>query len=207
MNIPDVHPQEAIEWSVASRVAPEETESGDVHVVSQWEGGALVAVIDGLGHGPLAKDAAQQAATVLKSRAREPLVALVNLCHQAIRATRGAVMTLVAFDSREDTATALGVGNVEAVMARADPQAQPPRESIVLRAGVVGYQLPALQTTVFPIAAGDVVVFATDGVWDDFAESLRFDEALPTLVERILAQSYRGTDDGLVLACKYTGAR
>lgn len=207
MNVTDAHRPPAIEWCVASRAAPEEAESGDLHLVSQWEGGALVAVIDGLGHGPQATVAARQAAEVLEGRAREPLVALMNHCHGAIRETRGAVMTLVAFDSRDEPATALGVGNVEAVLFRAHRQVQPPRELILLRAGVVGYQLPALQTSVFPIVAGDVTVFATDGVLEDFAERVHPGEALPTLVERILERDFRGTDDGLVLACKYTGAR
>ena len=207
MNATAVNRPQVIEWCTASRVAPAETESGDLHLVSQWDGGALVAVIDGLGHGPQAKVAARQAADVLAARAREPLVALVQHCHDAMRETRGAAMTLVAFDSRADTATALGVGNVEAVVVRADGQAQPARESILLRAGVVGYQLPALHPAVVSIAVGDVVVFATDGVRDDFAESVNWGEALPTLVERILERSFRGTDDALVLACKYTGDR
>ncbi len=66
MNGTDAHRPPAIEWCVASRAAPEEAESGDLHLVSQWEGGALLAVIDGLGHGSQARVATRQAAEVLR---------------------------------------------------------------------------------------------------------------------------------------------
>jgi hypothetical protein len=160
MNAAAVDPIQVIDWSVASRVAPTEIEAGDLHLVSQWEGGALVAVIDGLGHGP-ERFAAWQAAEVLESRACEPLVAWVNHSHEAI----------------------------------------------LLRSGVVAYQLPALHPVMVPMAVGDEVGFATDGGREDFSERVTPGETLTMLVERIPEQSFRGTDDGLVLAGKYTGAR
>ena len=41
----------AIEWSVASRALPGQSVSGDLHVVVPTADGALIGVIDGLGHG------------------------------------------------------------------------------------------------------------------------------------------------------------
>jgi phosphoserine phosphatase RsbX len=91
---------------------------------------------------------------------------------------------------------------VEMVLVRADLAARPARESALLRNGVVGYRLPPLQAGVLDVAPGDVVVFATDGVREDFGDGVTTTEALPRLVDRILAQKFRGTDDALVLACK-----
>ena len=51
-----------IEWGVASRALPGETRSGDLHVVESFAGGALVAAVDGLGHGEEAADAADRVA-------------------------------------------------------------------------------------------------------------------------------------------------
>jgi hypothetical protein len=197
--------QHAIEWSVASRALPGQAVSGDLHAVVSSGNGAVVAVVDGLGHGDEATAAARAAVDVLERHPGEAVVALVQHCHQALLRTRGVVMTIVAFRTESDTVEAIGIGNVETMIFRADPQARPQRESVLLRGGVVGYQLPRLYASVLPIAAGDLVVFTTDGVREDFAELLNPAEPLPQLVDRIINQKFRGTDDGLVLACKYLG--
>lgn len=191
-----------LEWCVVSQALPGEAVSGDLHVVAAAADGTLLAVIDGLGHGDEATLAARQAARVLTADPGAAVITLVRQCHEALRATRGAAMTLVSIDRRAGTATALGIGNVEAVVVRADPQARPARESVLLRNGVVGYQLPTLQVSVLPIGPGDLVVFATDGVREDFGDRLDAAEPLSRLVERIQAQKFRGTDDALVLGCR-----
>lgn len=195
----------AVEWSVASRAAPGETVAGDLYVVTTWEGGALVGVVDGLGHGDEARVAALAAVEELEARAREPVVALVQHCHRALRETRGVVMTLLSFNTHDQTVTSLGIGNVETTMIRFNGGGKPRRESVLLRGGVVGYQLPALQASVWPVEMGDLAVFATDGVREDFSDLINVTEPLPRLVERIIELKFRGADDALVLACKYTG--
>ena len=197
--------QQAIEWSVSSRALPGQVVSGDLHVVVSWSEGVLVGVVDGLGHGDEATAAARITVAVLEQHAGEPLVPLVRHCHRALQRTRGVVMTLVTLEPRTDTLTALGIGNVETIVYRANPDARPRRESVLLRGGVVGYQLPALHVSVLPIAPGDLVVFGTDGVREDFCELINPADPPARLVERIMAKKFRGTDDGLVLACKYVG--
>jgi len=60
--------KDAIEWSVASRARPGEAVSGDLHVVVPTRDGALLGVIDGLGHGEEATAAARMAAIVLEQQ-------------------------------------------------------------------------------------------------------------------------------------------
>lgn len=200
-----VHRESGVEWSVVSQPLAGESVSGDLHVVARAPDGVLLAVIDGLGHGDEATLASRKAVDVLSSRSGDPVTALVRQCHDALRNTRGAAMTVVAVDYRARTATCLGIGNVEAVLVRADPQAQPARETVLLRGGVVGYQLPTLQPSVHVIAPDDVLVFATDGVREGFGDHLSAREPLAQLVGRVLAENARGTDDALVLACKILG--
>ena len=197
--------QQVVEWSVASRALPGQTVSGDLHVLAPWRDGVLVGVVDGLGHGDEATAAARIAVAVLEQHAGEPVIALVEHCHRALQRTRGVVMTVVTLNAREESLTALGVGNVETVICRADGNGQARRESVLLRNGVVGYQLPALQASTMPVSAGDTIVFATDGVREDFADLVNPAEAPQRLSAKILDQKFRGTDDGLVLACKYLG--
>ena len=194
--------QHAIEWSVVSRALPGQSVSGDLHVVTPCADGVLIAVVDGLGHGDEATAAARIATAVLEQHAGEPVIALVQHCHRALQRTRGVVMTVVALNTREQTLSALGIGNVETVLQRADARARPQRESVLLRGGVVGYQLPQLQESVIPVTPGDVVVFGTDGVREDFSELINPADSPARIAERIMEKKFRGTDDGLVLACK-----
>jgi serine phosphatase RsbU (regulator of sigma subunit) len=196
---------QVLEWSVASRALPGEAVSGDLHVIAPWSHGFLIGVIDGLGHGDEATAAARIAVAVLEQHAAETVVALVQRCHRALQRTRGAVMTLASLNTSDDTLSVIGIGNVEALVYRANPEVRPRRESVLLRGGVVGYQLPALHANTLAIAAGDLVVFATDGVREDFSELINPRDPMPELVERIMAKKFRGNDDGLVLGCRYRG--
>src|SRR4051812_5617932 len=105
-----------VEWAVASQATPGQSLSGDRDLVATFPDGAMAAVVDGLGHGSEASIAATMAVDVLAAQATEALIPLVRRCHQALKATRGAVMTLVSFNALDDTVTALGIGNVEAVL-------------------------------------------------------------------------------------------
>ena len=187
----------------AAGAAIGEAVSGDLHLVCSWDGGALICVVDGLGHGEEASAAARQAVQVLETHARESLISIVQHCHRALLQTRGVVMTLASLDTHSDTLTVLGVGNVEAMIFHPTPRGPARREGVLLRGGVVGYQSPALQTTVLPVSLGDMIVFATDGVREDFSDLINPFDPLQEMVDKVLAQKFRGTDDGLVLACKY----
>lgn len=195
--------EQAIEWSVASRALPGEAVSGDLHYVTSWDGGALIAVMDGLGHGEEATHAAHCAVQTLEAHARDPVVSLVQQCHRALLNTRGVVMTLASLDTYSDTLTMIGIGNVETIVYHPTARGPARREPVLLRGGVVGYQLPPLRASVVPVAIGDVVVFATDGVREDFSDLIDPGDPLQQIVEKVITQKYRGTDDGLVLACKY----
>jgi phosphoserine phosphatase RsbX len=196
---------QVLDWSVASRALPGQLVSGDLHLVAPWRDGVLVGVVDGLGHGEEATAAARIAIAVLEQHAGESVISLVQHCHRALLRTRGVVMTLASLNTVESTVSVVGIGNVETVIVRANPLAQPRRESVLLRGGVVGYQLPALHASILPIMAGDVLVFCTDGVREDFCDLINPQDPMPQLVERIMAKKFRGTDDGLVLGCRYVG--
>jgi negative regulator of sigma-B (phosphoserine phosphatase) len=101
--------------------------------------------------------------------------------------------------------TWLGVGNVQGVLMRADAKNGNVKESLLLRAGVVGSQLPALQATVLPIVQGDTLFFATDGVRSDFSVTLSARENPQRAADRILAHYGNGNDDALVLVARFTG--
>jgi phosphoserine phosphatase RsbX len=192
----------ALERGVALEMHAGEGRSGDVAVFAPWERGGLVAVIDGLGHGDAAADAAEAAAEVVRAHTDDPPQELLERCHRRLQATRGAVMTLAWFDLAAGTLAWTGVGNVEARLVRAG---KPRHDSPVVIGGVVGFTLPKARVGTFELAPGDAVVLATDGVAADYSESLASDVPAQELAERVLARHGKGTDDALVAVVRYAG--
>ncbi|MDL5501899.1 MAG: SpoIIE family protein phosphatase, partial [Candidatus Methanoperedens sp.] len=113
-----------------------------------------MAVVDGLGHGYEAAAASDIAIATLDTYAHEPVIPLVKRCHEALKGTRGVVMSIVSFNSLDMTLTWLGVGNIESILLREDVKAVPARKSLLLRGGVLGYQLPPLKESVIPVLPG-----------------------------------------------------
>jgi len=195
----------AIEWAARGQPIPGELESGDLHIAIEFPGGALLGLIDGLGHGSEAAAAARTAEMVLSAHPYRPISSLIGDCHEALRSTRGAVISLASVDARLGKLRWGGVGNVEAVLNRADAAASPRRERILLRSGVVGYQLPPLRTVELPIRPGDVLIFASDGLKHDFAEEppARLEPAQHA--EYLIKTYSKDSDDALVLVARYRG--
>jgi len=192
------------EYGVAKFVLPGETESGDQHLVCCNQSGVLIAAIDGIGHGAEAASAAKAAIAVLRNGVGEPIISLVTACHEKLRTTRGVVMSLASVDIKHGLMTWLAVGNVQGVLVRAEKKATS-QETLLLRGGVIGDHLPQLQAAVLPVAQGDLLVFATDGVRTDFVRTLSAMENPQRAAERIMKNSCNQSDDALVLALRITG--
>lgn len=196
-----------IEWGVATLTLRGEAECGDRSVVKPFPDGVLVAAIDGVGHGEEAADAARIAAAILETHGDESMRSLLRMCHEGLKKTRGVVLSLASFDGLANTMTWLGVGNVEGRLLRADPQATPPQELLLLRGGVVGGELPTLHASVVTVVPGDTLVFTTDGIRSDFARGLMVGDAPQRSADRILARYGKDTDDALVVVARYVGQR
>jgi negative regulator of sigma-B (phosphoserine phosphatase) len=182
-----------VEYGVAKFILPGQGESGDRHVICCGGKGILIAAMDGIGHGEEAANAAE--------------ISLVERCHEGLRSTRGVVLSLASIDAEHGMMTWLGVGNVQGVLMRAGAQKGSVHEVLLLRGGVVGSQLPALQAAVLPIAKGDTLVFVTDGIRGEFVEGLSSLESPQRAADKILKQYGRGNDDALVLVARLTGVR
>ncbi len=196
----------AVTWGVAARALPGQASCGDLHLVKALGDGVLLAAVDGIGHGEEATVAAECAVATLECYASEPLVSLFRRCHAALAKTRGVVMTLAYVDTRAEALTWLGVGNVEALLARADGRGEPSPERALLRSGLVGYTLPPLQTRVIPLAPGDLLVFVTDGIGPGFARGWLLTDPPQQIADNIMDRHARPTDDALVLVARYLGA-
>lgn len=188
---------------MASRTLPGQMRSGDRHLVKQLPRGVMLAVVDGLGHGDEAALSAEIAVGALDGSEGESLIALVRRCHTVLRGRRGVVIGLASFDASDETMTWLGVGNVAGRLLRGSAEAAPRCESLLLRSGVLGGDLPPLVASVLSVAPGDTLALATDGIRDGFADQLDPKSPPQLLADRILARHARKTDDALVLVARY----
>lgn len=205
--------QTLIEWGVATRSLRGHAESGDQYLVKPFTNGVLVAVIDGLGHGDRAAEVSKTAVNTIKGYVHEPVISLMNRCHESLRGSRGVVLSLASF-SNKGTVTWLGVGNVDGmILPQADKHTK--HKSLLLRGGVVGYRLPALRDQVVKLAPGDILIFITDGIRSGFVKNeiqdpfslKKLDKTQPAqqLADTILTEYGRETDDAMVLVARYKG--
>ena len=192
-----------VEWAAAKAAARGFCDSGDEYCVRAFDHRTMVAVLDGLGHGPAAASVARQSVRLLQNARTSDISRLVRECHEHLRRSRGVVMSLAMFDGTENTMEWLGVGNVYGMLWC--PRSSL-RRTLVLRGGLVGEVLPRLQASVLPVTEGDTLVFTTDGVTADIDDRLLRGSSVHVIAERILARRRSGHDDALALVARYRGA-
>ena len=184
-----------------------EAKSGDAHLVCELEDRALIAVIDGLGHGPEAALAAGIAVQSVRENAATAMNDIFKRCHETLRSTRGAVMSLASVDGRNNTLTWAGIGNVEGTLIRGELGSNRANESLLLRGGVVGFRVPPLKISTLSIFPGDTLLFATDGVRRDFGRGLDVSGSPFEIADYILRRFATKNDDALVVVSRYLGRR
>jgi anti-sigma regulatory factor (Ser/Thr protein kinase)/serine/threonine protein phosphatase PrpC len=182
---------------VWSRPRPGEESNGDAYFIGEHDGETLVAVIDGLGHGRGAQEAAQAALDTLGRWEGETLDEVVRAVHDALRATRGAVMGAVVVDRERGSFTYAGVGNVEVrVLGSQEPTRPIPSN------GTLGARLSQVRVWPHRWAEGTTLVLATDGLsttWDINAYPGLLGKS-PQLLAGVLMRDFsRNSDDATVL--------
>ena len=198
-----LHEPSIIEWGWAGRALEEP--SGDLHAVLSLPGGALVALIDGLGHGSEAAAASLAAISTLEAHAGEAVLSLIQRCHDRLRTTRGAVMSMAAFNAGDSSMSWIGVGNVGAVLLRKRSTPEHRDAAIAARGGVVGYQLPQLRVETLRVFSGDTLIMATDGIRDAFTTGIVMEHSAQEIADSIVARFAKSSDDAHVVVVRYMG--
>ncbi len=157
-------PPSRFAYSVNSRPCLGETANGDSCFVHEGRDGLLVAVADGLGHGPDAAHASQVAMDHVRANPGQLLDALMRELHEALKRTRGAAVTLLRVSAVDQRMVHIGVGNVEA---RVYPVG---RSQLMARPGVLGMgALPRLRVNETAWPPGGTLAVYSDGLtpkWD-----------------------------------------
>lgn len=181
---------------------------GDCVWSHQTEGYALLAQLDGTGHGPAAHDATDRVIHAIKSHiAHWPtrpdaglLTGLLDACHQAAKGTVGAAITLALIDRSSANLHHLGLGNT-CIMSFS-----PSGWEGVSRSGAIGqrYRPPVIGT--HRLKAGDSIVLFSDGLSSSQVRQLRRRSDRPTepaAIADVLMSTAKPDDDAscLVATC------
>jgi anti-sigma regulatory factor (Ser/Thr protein kinase) len=151
-------------WADATGVVnipvAEETVCGDGFLVEHDGHRSLYMVVDGLGHGVGAAEAADEAVRIVREHAQQPLGEILERTHDALKKTRGAAMSLARADRKAATLTYAGIGNISAVLLGGMQS-----RSLVSQNGTLGAAMPRhTQEFVCALEAGAMLVMFSDGL-------------------------------------------
>lgn len=192
-----------LEFGTATRPHPRMRVNGDAFCIERWERSALVAVIDGLGHGQFAHRAAQAARQYVAGHFDQPLANIFRGVGHSCRATRGVVMALARFDWGEGQMSFAGIGNIEVrVFGGAELL------KFVTRRGVIGGKAPNPVVSEHRWEPSRSMVLHSDGIrsqwsWKEFAHLE--DGSAATIARMMLRGLAREEDDATVVVVR--GAR
>ena len=192
----------ALDTGYISRPCKGETLSGDAGACWQLPQRRVLALADGLGHGPHAHHAAMLAMDCIAGNLHLSCEAIFSACHAHLRKSRGAVLAVAVIDLASDVMTLGSVGNIRTQVLNST-------RDVRLGAvnGIVGARFGHMQPDKLPLAPGDVVAMFTDGVTEN--ASVRNCYANPTdtpqqVAQGVLAQWGRDGDDATVLVYRHT---
>lgn len=190
-----------IESALTRRPKVGEEVCGDDALILEDERQVTVAVVDGLGHGPEAAEAASAFLATVRDNAEASLTEIFEAAAVTVAPTRGAVGLLARFDLLTASVSVLGVGNID-LKARSVESIHP-----VSTPGIIGRPVRRLRQFDYKVTGGDLIVITSDGISSRF-ELTQLGRAKPReIAETILEEFGRDDDDAtcLVLLVKDDG--
>ena len=179
--------------------APGETISGDAWDIRIDGDKATVIVADGLGHGPVAAEAAAEALKAFNLFRGSP-AAVLDRAHPMMRSTRGAAVTIAELDARAGTIVYAGAGNISGRMVSGVED-----RTLMSQNGTLGVQIRRLQDVSYAWADHSIVVLHSDGLttrwnFDGVGGLLQCDPAV--IAGWLLRDHVRGHDDVTIVVLK-----
>ncbi len=188
------------EVALLGRALAGERINGDDGLVVRGETSLLVAVADGLGHGPEARAASSRAMAAIHAEPSAPLTELLTRAAAAVEGTRGVVLALVRLDLATREVEHLGVGDVRVAVQGPSGTALLPGVpgSLTGRPGARLRMRPA-RATLSPHGA---LFLCTDGLRSGAAPRPGPTPEVVRLASELVADFARGTDDLLVVTVR-----
>lgn len=191
----------ALKVACASRPLAGETDCGDVCAWWSQPERLVLALADGLGHGPQAAAAARAAMACIGANLDRSCEQIFALCDTQLHNTRGVALALVIIELATGQLTLGSVGNVRSLLLRSSQH----RRFGGAR-GIVGGGYSSLMPETLILAPGDLLTLFSDG----FDEHLPLEESFlldlaseQALADTVLSRWARPTDDAGVLVYRH----
>ena len=186
-----------LDLSVFSRPFPGERFNGDAYFIKRYEDMVIFAVIDGLGHGEGAQEASLTAVDCLENYYRRPFTEIFRLCHQRLKKTRGAAMSLCRISLKDRIMTHSGIGNVQTRVYSSEKAPAP-----FCINGTLGVAMQSVKVDDYPLPENYIIVMFSDGISgrfspDNFPGFLNLKPQI--LAKRIIENHARDNDDATVM--------
>lgn len=174
---------------------------GDAFGIRHTGNGLWIALLDGLGHGPLAAEASNRAVGIFQqARVDDTPADVLRAAHQGIKTTRGAVMAVAKFDADKALMSFAGVGNIVGIVASGNNT-----QHLISTDGTVGYNMRTVRPSEVPWTRGSVFVATTDGLstrWNLNRHPGLVDRH-PSLIANVLHRDFaRDADDATIVVVK-----
>ncbi|MFI6515537.1 SpoIIE family protein phosphatase [Spirillospora sp. NPDC050679] len=143
-----------------TRPKPGQQVCGDGYAVHTGEGVTHVMLCDGLGHGPLAERASQEAVRAV--RRRDPAAGPAELLrdvHRALAPTRGGAVSVAEVDFAAGRVRYAGLGNVAGWIVTPDG-----RRGMISTPGIAGHEARTIREHVYDLPPDATVVLHSDGL-------------------------------------------
>jgi anti-sigma regulatory factor (Ser/Thr protein kinase) len=186
----------AAHFGAVSVSMPGEIECGDSWRLARDGELTAAMVVDGLGHGPLAAQAASCSTRAFSDAPFDAPRALIERMHRSLAGTRGAAAACASVNSQGLLCYA-GVGNISASVVMADTT-----QGLASHNGTLGVRMPRLQEFEYRRAPRALIVMHSDGVsarWN-LARKHGLMQHHPATIAAVLYRDHgRGRDDATVL--------
>lgn len=177
-----------------------EIANGDAYAVHERPDGWTVIVADGLGHGPIAAQASQEAVRLFRKHQDERPGEILAAVHGGMRQTRGGAVSVARYDRHRSQLTFAGIGNVAgAVVSRGETK------RTVSLAGTAGHVARRIQEFDYPLDSAGLFVLSSDGIVTNWSLEAYpgLAAAHPSLVAGVIYRDFaRIRDDATVLVVR-----
>jgi anti-sigma regulatory factor (Ser/Thr protein kinase) len=174
--------------------------SGDAWAYQVDVDRGLLLVVDGLGHGAAAANAASQAVRIFQDHHHLSPGAIVEAAHAALRSTRGAVLAIAEIDFEQQSVRFAGIGNISASIFSFTKH-----QNLLSHNGTVGHEIRKIQEFSYPWYANGLLIMHSDGL-DTKWRLDRYpglNQKHPSLIAGVLYRDFnRERDDVTVLVAK-----
>lgn len=180
--------------------APGETACGDAWSVARRGRRLAILMADGLGHGPVAREAAVAAVDEFQTEAFAAPAEVLGRVHEQLRSTRGAAVAMAQVDAELNEVVFCGVGNIAARLLSGVVD-----RSLISQPGTAGIQIRTLRAMNYPWPDHALLVMHSDGLitrWKVDAASGLLQRHPSLIAAWLIRDQARGRDDVTVVVLR-----